>query len=97
MAGLLNRLFAKRWQPFHTKDRDLAASTKVEAFADPGVYLFAYSSKPLEGRPVKPRDVFYVGMSNLAAACGNAFDNSNRRFKAATVTVNLSTRSTLRR
>jgi hypothetical protein len=35
---LLNRLIAKRWQPFHTKERDLAASTKVEAFADPVVY-----------------------------------------------------------
>ena len=73
MAELLNRLFAKRWQPFHTKDRELAASTKVEAFADPGVYLFAYSSRPLSGRHVKPSDVFYVGMSNSSGGLRQRF------------------------
>lgn len=73
MSTLLNRLSAKRWQPFHTDERKLAASTKVEAFADPGVYLFAYTSKPMAGRPVKPGNVFYVGMSNSAGGLRQRF------------------------
>jgi hypothetical protein len=73
MSAWLNRLFAKRWQQFHTKSRDLAESTKVKAFADPGVYLFAYTSQPMAGRPVRPRDVFYVGMSNSAGGLRSRF------------------------
>lgn len=65
--------FAKRWQPFHTKERDLAVSTKIETCADPGVYLLAYSSKPMSGRSVRPRDVFYVGMSNSAGGLPQRF------------------------
>jgi hypothetical protein len=73
MGAFLNRLFVKRWQPFHTDEGNLAASTKIEAFADPGVYLLAYSTKQLSGRPVKPHDVFYVGMSNSAGGLRQRF------------------------
>jgi hypothetical protein len=51
----------------------LAPATKVETFADPGVYLLAYSSRPMQGRPVRPADVFYVGMSNSAGGLRQRF------------------------
>jgi hypothetical protein len=73
MSDFSTRLFARRWQPFHTNERELASSTKVEAFADPGVYLLAYTYKPMVGRPVRPADVFYVGMSNSAGGLRQRF------------------------
>ena len=73
MSTLLTRLFARRWRPFHTNERELAQSTKVEIFADPGVYLLAYTHKPMVGRPVRPADVFYVGMSNSAGGLRQRF------------------------
>jgi len=59
MHELLARFFRQKWQPF---DDDVRK--RLPTF--PGVYALAYTVKNLAGQTVKPKNVFYVGMSNAS-------------------------------
>ena len=56
--ALLRRLLSKRWAYLH---KDLSAAEEGQY---PGVYILAYSKKDLKDKPIRIRDIFYVGMSH---------------------------------
>lgn len=62
ISNLLKRLFSGKWNPL-TRNFRRSAQGRF-----PGVYLLAYSDVNLTRKPVRERDVFYVGMSNAALA-----------------------------
>ncbi len=55
---LVNQLFASRWLDLFDQH------SKLHDIGFPGVYLLAYSTKQLQGNRVRPKDVFYVGMTH---------------------------------
>ena len=54
----LQTLFNKKWTNLLENYKDLKNGQY------PGVYILAFTTKNLEGKPIKVKDVFYVGMSN---------------------------------
>lgn len=60
MDRLLATLFKQKWADLKTELGD----HRVSRF--PGVYLLAYSPKPLADTSVRLEDIFYVGMSTTA-------------------------------
>ncbi len=61
ISGLENTLFTQTW---------LAFSDGIQQITDsefPGVYLLALSKESLVGKPIREKDVAYVGMSNYAS------------------------------
>jgi len=59
IENLRKRLFSQKW-------RDLNEAFTLENYKYPGIYLFAYTKKPLAGKNVTAKDVFYVGMTNAS-------------------------------
>ncbi len=51
-------LFSKKWTNL------LKNYKSLEDNQFPGVYILAYTNRNLEGKPIKIKDIFYVGMSN---------------------------------
>lgn len=66
MTPAVKALFAGHWRPLHNERRALVPLGDDQGLRYPGVYLLAYSSRPLAGRRVRPAEIFYVGMSNSA-------------------------------
>lgn len=58
--SLVSQLFSKKWAALPNDPKVLSD----KELKSPGVYLLAFSEKNLIGKPVRARDVFYVGMSN---------------------------------
>lgn len=57
--GLVEALFKKSWFHLHPFEQ-----LHISDPSYPGVYLLAYSDKPLLGKQVEPSDVYYVGVSH---------------------------------
>lgn len=58
MEQLISLLLTQKWARLHGN------LTGLKDGSYPGVYVLAYSDQDLEGKPINPRDIFYVGMSN---------------------------------
>lgn len=58
MEEEIQLILSKKWKPL------LENFKNIEGGNYPGIYLLAFTDRNLEGEIVKPRDVFYVGMSN---------------------------------
>jgi hypothetical protein len=59
---LVARLFREPWTNLHAADALARPDLRF-----PGVYLLACTGAAIDGARVKPRDVFYVGMSNAGS------------------------------
>lgn len=83
-SGLLKKLLTQKWAHLH---REYA---KAEGGSYPGVYILAYSKEPLEDKPVRVREIYYVGMSHagvskrlgrfVAGLEANKYHSAARRF-----------------
>jgi hypothetical protein len=58
VSTLLGKLFAQKWVRLHED------FSKLEDSEFPGVYVLAYSNLRLDGKHVKEREIFYVGVSH---------------------------------
>lgn len=58
MEEEIQLILSKKWKPL------LENSKNIEYGNYPGIYLLAFTDRNLEGKIVKPSDIFYVGMSN---------------------------------
>ena len=83
MTPAVKALFAGHWRPLHNERRALVPLGDDQGLRYPGVYLLAYSSRPLAGRRVWRRnllrwDVEFGGRSKTApAAIETAIDGRN--------------------
>ncbi len=53
----IETLFKQKW-------KNLESFKNLKNCEYPGIYILAYTNKNLEAKPVKVKDIFYVGMSN---------------------------------
>lgn len=56
---LVRRLFGQTWTSLGTGE-----DSPCLADPGPGVYILAYQTRHLQGKPIRPRDIYYVGMSH---------------------------------
>ncbi len=58
MKEEIQLILNKKWKPL------LRSNKNIENGNYPGIYLLAFTDKNIDRKIVKPRDIFYVGMSN---------------------------------
>lgn len=72
--SLVRDLFSKQWAEIHPR-----AAFRDKALSYPGVYLICLSADDMNGAPVRPHHVLYVGVSVSEGGAANRL----RRFRTA--------------